>query len=363
MILSANSRINILYVILSFEIGGMEQMVADLILSLDRSRFNPVVVCLKALGPIAVELEKMEVEIIKLEPMTPLISFLYPKQLVDIIKDHKIDVVHTHSGAWHKAAIAGFWGGAKTIIYTDHGRFYPDSRKLIVLDRLYEPFTKHVVCVSDALAEYMANTVGISKSKISCIINGIDEAKFHGARTPQKDVANRIGIIARLAPVKDLTTLIHALQILRDKGTEATLTIAGDGPERKNLEHLADSLGIINTVNFLGFRRDIPAILADIDIFVLSSLSEGTSLTLLEAMAAGKPVVVTNVGGNPAIVQNEENGLLVPPAEPAALAEALHRLMMDREMRERMSDANKCAIRERYSLREMASAYEQLYAG
>jgi len=358
-----SSMINVLYVILSFDIGGMEQMVADLILSLDRTRFNPVVVCLKALGPIAAELERKGVEIIKLNPTTPLVSFLYPKQLIDIINAHNIEVVHTHSGSWHKAAIAGFWGGARSVIYTDHGRFYPDSRKLIMLDRLYGPLTKHVVCVSDALAEYMRATVGISKSKISCIINGVDESKFQGARTPQKDVANRIGIIARLVPVKDIATLIHALKLLNDKGAEATLTIAGDGPERKNLEYLATSLGLVDFINFLGFRRDIPAILTDIDIFVLSSLSEGTSLTLLEAMAAGKPVVVTNVGGNPAIVHDEVNGLLVPPAKPTALADAIHRLMLDREKRERMSEANICAIRERYSLRGMASAYEKLYAG
>lgn len=359
--LRQSGKTNVLFVILSFEIGGMEQMVSDLILNLDRTRFNPLVVCLKALGPIAAELEKQGVKIIKLEQMTPVISFVYPKQLVDIIREHNIDVVHTHSGSWHKAAIAGVWGGARTIIYTDHGRFYPDSRRLMVLDRLYSSVTTHVVCVSDALAEYMVHKVGITSTKVKCIINGIDENKFVLARHPQQEHASRIGIIARLAPVKDITTLIQAVKLLLDKGIEVSLTIAGDGPERVNLEHLSASLGIAGAVNFLGFRRDVANVLAEIDLFVLCSLSEGTSLTLLEAMAAGKPVVVTNVGGNSAIVNDGVNGLLVPPGDPVALADALQKLMADRDLRERMGATNIHTIQERYSLDRMASAYESLY--
>jgi sugar transferase (PEP-CTERM/EpsH1 system associated) len=356
-------RVNILYVILSFEIGGMEQMVADLILSLDRTRFNPVVVCLKARGPIAAELEQRGITIITLDPMTPLVSFVYPGQLVRIMRDHRIDVVHTHSGAWHKAAIAGFWGGVRSVVYTDHGRFYPDSRKLIILDRLYSPFTSHVVCVSDALAEYMVHVVGISPGKVRCIINGIEENKFSSARASQKNHADRIGIIARLAPVKDIATLIRAVKVLHERGIESSLTIAGDGPERDSLEQLSASLGIADAVSFLGFRRDIVTVLAEIDLFVLCSLSEGTSLTLLEAMAAGKPVVATNVGGNPAIVKDGVNGLLVLPGDQAALADALQKLMVDRELRESMSAANIRTIRERYSLKEMTASYEALYAG
>lgn len=356
-------KINILYVILSFEIGGMEQMVADLILSLDRTRFNPVVVCLRALGPIADDLAQYGIEIIKLEPMTPLISFVYPNQLIKIIREHKIDVVHTHSGCWHKAAIAGFWGGVKNIIYTDHGRLYPDNWKLIFLDKLYSPITTHILCVSEALSEYMVNEVGVPKSKVKCIINGIDENRFALIRQHQKKHANHIGIIARLAAVKDISNLIYAIKLLRDRGSDALLTIAGDGPEREKLERLTDSLGIADSVNFLGFRRDIDNVLTKIDLFVLCSLSEGTSLTLLEAMAAGKPVVVTNVGGNPAIVKDGVNGFLVSPGDPSALADALHRLIGDRDLREQMSAANIHIIQKHYSLKKMVSAYETLYAG
>lgn len=353
----------ILYVILSLEIGGMEQVVADLALNLDRRRFNPVVVCINALGPIAEELQKEGVTVVKLDRMTPILSYIYPHQLVKVIREHQVDVVHVHSGCWHKAAIAGFLAGVKTIIYTDHGRHVPDSRKVIFLDRVYSLITTHVVGVSQDLADYMVRVVGVSRAKVSSVINGVDEKKLVAARRPQKDCADRLGIIARLAPEKDLATLLRAVKLLRDKGMDASLTVAGDGPERGMLEKLVASLNLECSVTFLGFRRDVAAIFADIDIFVLSSVSEGTSVTLLEAMAAGKPVVVTNVGGNPALVRDGVNGLLVPPREPAALADSLFRLMGDKALREDMSAANIRSIREDYSIRSMAMAYEKLYDG
>lgn len=356
-----NKKRNVLFVILSLEIGGMEQVVSDLILNLDRSRFNPVVVCLDSLGQLACELEKHNIEIIKLKTMLPVVSYLFPLKLMEIIKKYRINVIHTQSGCWHKAAMAGFLCGVKTIIYTDHGRHSPDIKKVIYLDRVYSLITTDVVCVSQELAEYMSKVVGIPRRLISCIINGVDEKKFIASRSSQKDFSGRIGIIARLVPVKDLPTLLLAIKILKDKNIRVTLTIAGDGPERRKLEQLASSLFVEGIVTFLGFRRDISTILSNIDIFVLSSLSEGTSVTLLEAMSAGKPVVVTNVGGNPAIVNNGVNGIVVPPGDPEAMALALCCLLEDREMRERMSIANINSVSQHYSLRNMVESYEKLY--
>lgn len=356
-----HEAINVLYVILSFEIGGMEQVVSDLILSIDKKKFSPIVVCLNSLGPIASELESRGIKIIKLPPMMPVLSYLFPLQLIRIIRKYQISVVHTQSGCWHKAAIAGFWGGVNTIVYTDHGRHVPDIKKIMLLDRLYSFITDHVVGVSQELADYMANAVGVSRAKVSCIINGIDINKFEPAQRTQKDFADRIGIIARLAPVKDISTLLHSIKLLHDRGMKVSLTVAGDGPERELLEKLAVSLDVNNSVTFLGFRRDIVNVLSEMDIFVLCSISEGTSITLLEAMAAGKPVVVTNVGGNPAIIKDGINGLLVLPKNPELLADALSRLISDKALREQMSVTNINTVHQNYSLRSMAAAYEKLY--
>jgi glycosyltransferase involved in cell wall biosynthesis len=171
-----------------------------------------------------------------------------------------------------------------------------------------------------------------------------------------------IGIIARLALVKDVGTLLNAMQIVLKECPNCLLQIVGDGPERDKLEKLAINCGIRNKVEFLGFRRDIPEVLAGIDIFTLSSLSEGTSITILEAMAAGNPVVATRVGGNPSLIEEGVNGFLVPAGQPKELALALLRLAKDARLRERIGEVNKKKAEKEYSIQAMAANYERLYA-
>jgi sugar transferase (PEP-CTERM/EpsH1 system associated) len=357
-----HKKINILFVILSLEIGGMEQVVADLIRHVDPEQFTPVVACLEALGPIATELSKQGVTVVLVGKMTPMLSFAYPDKLVKLIRDYRIDVVHVHSGCWHKAALAARLCGIRNVIYTEHGRIFPDNKAVMLLDRLYAPLTRHVVVVSDNLAEYMCSVVGIPSKKISVIINGIDVERFRIARCPSTTDDNlRIGIIARLAPVKDIATLVRAMAIVNQHNPHLLLSIVGDGPERGHLELLVNDLGLSPVVTFHGFRRDIPEVLRKIDIFTLCSLSEGTSITLLEAMASGKPVVVTNVGGNPAIVEQGVNGFLVPAGEPESLAQALLKLADDPALRQSMAAANINKVTEHYSIQAMARHYEALY--
>jgi len=356
------NKIKVLHILLSLEIGGMEQVVADLITHLDADEFFPVVACLESLGPIAAELGKKGVTVVQVERMAPLLSFAYPANLMKLIRDFRIDVVHVHSGCWHKAALAARLCGIRNVLYTEHGRIFPDSPAVMFLDRLYSPLTRHVVVVSDNLAKYMCSDIGIPARKISVIINGIDVERFRPARCPPvKTDKLRIGIIARLAPVKDITTLVRAMVIVNQNNPDLLLSIVGDGPERYLLESLVKELGLSSVVGFHGFRRDIPEVLREMDIFTLCSLSEGTSITLLEAMASGKPVVVTNVGGNPAIIKMGVNGLLVPAGEPDSLAQALLKLAEDSELRQSMGVANINRVTEKYSIQAMTRKYEALY--
>lgn len=355
-------KTRVLHVVLSLEIGGMEQVVADLIKSTNQDEFVSVVACLNDLGPIAEELISVGVQVLKVDSMTPIVSYLYPGKLIRIIREQKIDVVHVHSGCWHKTAIAARYCGVKKIIYTDHGRKFPDSSKVMILDRLVSPITRHVVAVSDNLGKYLRVNVGIPEKKVKVIINGIDVDRFLIARNlVTSNVCLRFGIIARLAPVKDIATLIRAMAIVRQHNPHVLLSIVGDGPERDSLESLVNELGLAQVISFLGFRRDIPSVLKEIDIFVLVSLSEGTSITLLEAMASGKPVVVTDVGGNPAIVEQGVNGLLVPPGDSEVLAQALLNISVDSELRQSMATANINKVTEHYSIQSMARHYEVLY--
>lgn len=355
-------KLRVLHVLLSLEIGGMEQVAADLIKHLDSEQFIPVVACLESLGPIADELIRQGIEVVKVDKMIPILSFFYPGKLIKLIKKYRIDIVHVHSGCWHKAALAAKLCGLCNIIYTEHGRIFPDSRVVMLLDRFYSPLTKTVVVVSENLAEYMCIEVGIPAKKIKIIINGIDVERFQVARNPVVASENiRIGIIARLAPVKDISTLVRAMVIIHQRKPDMQLTIVGDGPERESLESLVKTFSLTSVVTFLGFRRDIPTILKDIDIFTLSSLSEGTSITLLEAMAAGKPVVVTNVGGNPAVVEEGVNGFLVPSGNSDALAHALLQLAENISLMRDISSANIHTVTQHYSIQVMARHYESLY--
>jgi len=355
-------KIRVLFVILSMEIGGMEQVVADLIKHLDRNQFTPIVACLESLGPIAVELKKQGISVLQVGRIIPILSFIYPAKLIGVMRGYNINVVHIQSGCWHKAALAARLCGIRNVTYTEHGRIFPDSRVVMFLDRLYSPLTRNVVTVSDKLADYMHSTIGIPKKKISVIINGIDIKRFQIANSSSSiDDLVRVGIIARLAPVKDIATLVRAMSIVRHHNPHILLSIIGDGSERDSLESLVRELGLGNVVTFHGFRRDIPQMLQEIDIFTLSSLSEGTSITLLEAMASGKPVVVTNVGGNSAIVEQGVNGFLVPAGEPELLAQSLLKLADDPMLRQTMATANINKVVKYYSIQAMARGYEALY--
>lgn len=352
---------NILIVILSLEIGGMEQVVFDLITSLNKDKYNIKVICIHSFGQISNELKSLGIQVIKLDDMIPLVSFLFPYNLIKEIKDFKADIIHVHSGCWHKAAMAGWIAGVDKILYTEHGRYFPESNKLVLLDNIFSRITTNVITVSENLATYMHEVIGISKNKISVIINGINVDKFIPSRDLDRLSAKRIGIIARLAPVKDIGTLLRAMRIVIDAYTDVQLDIIGDGPERAFLEDLTKELNLSKSVNFHGFRRDIPEVLFPIDIFVLSSISEGTSITLLEAMAAGKPVVVTNVGGNPAIIEDGVNGFLVPSQDPERMADAIIRLIKENETRRKMGQANIRKVENNYSIQAMALQYENCY--
>ena len=352
----------VLHVILSLEIGGMEQVVADLVRSLDRGRFTPIVACLQALGPIAEELSSRGIRVIKVPAMASKLSFLYPGALIRVVRETGAGIVHAHSGCWYKAVIAARLAGVRRIVYTEHGRRYPDTAAVMFADRVFSRWTSRVVAVSGELAEYLRDVVGIAGGKVTVIINGVDLSRFPSPGAPRAGGPVRVGIIARLAPVKDIATLLRAMKIVALAHPGTLLEVVGDGPERGGLEKLAAELGIRGAVRFLGFRRDVPEVMAGFDIFTLCSLSEGTSVTILEAMAAGKPVVATAVGGTPALLNDGVNGFLVPAGDPERLAGALAALVGDGELRGSIGAANREKVQRRYSLQAMVRRYEELYA-
>jgi glycosyltransferase involved in cell wall biosynthesis len=287
----------------------------------------------------------------------------------------RTDLVHAHQYTpWFYAASGAIRGWSRPrILFTEHGRHYPDHRrpKRTVFNQALLPWTDGIVAVCGFVRDCLAANEALPRRRIRIIYNGVDAERFDGtcdrsrARAAQGvDPADPlVGIAARFAPVKDHATLLRAFARVLRSVPRAKLVLAGDGPLRESLETQARGLGIDSSCRFLGVRRDIPALLPSWDVFCLSSLSEGTSVTLLEAMACGLPVVATRVGGNPEIVEEGKTGLLAPRGDDAKLAEAIVRVLTDPTRARAMGEAGRARARSAFTLERMAEDYRALYRG
>jgi glycosyltransferase involved in cell wall biosynthesis len=228
-----------------------------------------------------------------------------------------------------------------------------------------------IATVSREVAQMVTREWRVSPSRVAVVHNGVrvpalDEGIETRARwrrelgVGESDVL--IGTVAVFRPVKDLHTMLEAMALIVRETSRARLVLMGAGPLKNELEATAERLGLTSVVHFPGFRRDATQLLPALDTFVLSSVSEGISLALLEAMAAGVPVVATRVGGNLEILNNPECGLLVPPRSPRNLADAILSLMNDATRRRELSAGGRRRVEEAFSLGRMIRAYESLYA-
>lgn len=362
-------RVTVAHVVLSLEIGGMETVIANIARNIDNDLYRLVIICIKRIGSIGYDLIGEGVRVIRLPMMARKISFLYPGALIDTLRREGVDIIHTHSGCWHKAAIAGRLSGVKGIIYTEHGRSVPDSRTIVMLDKIISRFTDHIIPVSHDLEEYLKYKIKIDHRKIYKIENGIDTNYFEAlpknkSLMKELDIPEDcfvIGNIARLALIKDHKTLIQAFSLALKTCPNMKLIIVGDGAERENLEELIQKLKLVDNVMFLGFRRDIKELLSIFDVFALSSISEGTSITILEAMASGKPIIAANVGGNSNLIIDGETGFLVRPKMVDDFAEKIIFLNKKREVIRDMGVNGARFIKENFSAEKMTRRYEALY--
>jgi glycosyltransferase involved in cell wall biosynthesis len=254
------------------------------------------------------------------------------------------------------------------VIHTKHGRNQPDVARKVLLNRLASTLTDRVVAVSADAADVALHLENVPETKVVTISNGVDTTAFRPA-DPRAARALlgvpaggfHVGVVARLAAVKDHATLLEAFALLRNERPDAHLTLVGDGPERAALLDRSRALGLIGSVCFVGARRDVAALLPAFDVFALSSTSEGISLTLLEAAAAGLPIVATRVGGNAEVVLDGATGTLVSPCDPRAFAAALAALSR-RSDRAAVGLAGRAHVERWFSVERMARAYQDLYS-
>lgn len=350
-------------------IGGLQRVVTTLCETIDRRAFDVQVLCLRALGPFSTEIENMGLRVTLL-PQTGRTDYMSFAKVARILRAERIDVIHTHNTQpFVDGTLGALLAGVETVVHTDHGRMFPDKKRYMLAERMVSRFAYRVVGVSDDTARKLIHYEKIHPEKVLTIANGIDGARF---TAPVDRAAARadlgldadslvIGVAARLSVEKGIAYLLEALPRVVSCFPAVVLLIAGEGPLEAELRRMAKALGVDHHVRFLGPRTDIPLLLSLFDVYALPSLSEGLPMILLEAMAAGCPILATAVGGIPSAVQSEVNGLLVPPQDPASLAAALTRVLASPELRHRLADQARGSFRARFSAEAMARQYERLY--
>lgn len=294
------------------------------------------------------------------------------RQITDIFRSNRIQVAHSHEfGMGVYGAIAARRTGSRHIITMHGGRYYAERRRRRSALRWAARRSAALVAVSEATARDLRTTLRLPNDEVRVVHNGIPfrEGDRSSLRNELDISANELLIVAvgNLYPVKGHAVLLRALGQLQRSGTIARapwrLAIAGRGEEEQKLRVLAAEQGIADRVTLLGFRKDVPDVLAAADVFVMPSLSEGLPLALVEAMAAGLPVVVSDVGGVPEVAVAGREAILVPPGDPARLADGLGTLLRDSGARGAMgAAARERAVRD-FSVSTMCEAYERLYRG
>jgi sugar transferase (PEP-CTERM/EpsH1 system associated) len=367
-----------MHVVFSFDVGGLENGVVNLINHMPGDRFRHIVVALTrcAFG-FSKRITREDVEFVSLDKSPGHAIKLYPR-LYRLFRDYRPAVVHTRNLAALEAVVPARAAGVPVRVHGEHGWDVSDpqgtQRKFQLMRRLYRPFVDRYVALSRHLSCYLTEAVGVPAARVERICNGVDTVRFH----PGPEGRSRldgcpfgapdevlIGTVGRLQAVKDQRSLVRAFAHLvaqRAPGAERLrLAIAGEGPIQEQLEAEILAGGIGTRVWLGGARADVPEVMRSLDVFVLPSLAEGISNTILEAMASGLPVVATAVGGNPELVEHRRTGTLVPPADYVALADALAPYIADPLLRRRHGEAGRRRVEAEFSLDHMVDRYVALY--
>ncbi len=366
--------VTVLHVIDTLGFGGAERFLAGLVQHLDRDRFRPVVAWLSKAGPFAQRLEEAGIEVVGIHARghrdaKALIT------LVRLMRELKVDVVNTHlfvDGFYGR--LAALWAGVPARVVTQQNAYDDPRRRLpawqIWANRALAPFTQRFVAVSQATKEYLHRVEWVPEHKIHVIPNAItppppvpEEAvrALRGMWAAREGAGPLVGTVARLEPQKGLDVLVDAMTQVREHLPDVRCVIVGAGALREALAARIRDRGLEGTVRLVGTREDIPVVLASLDVFVLPSRFEGLSLALLEAMAAGRPVVATAVSGTVEVVQDGETGILVPPEDAAALAQGIVRVLENREEARRLGAAARQRVLTHYTISAVARQYEALY--
>lgn len=364
-----NHPLTVMHVIRSLDTGGMEIMLLELLRKLDTKKFRPLVCCLEGQGSNAQEAEGMGVKVVaekKKDGFDPGLIF----RLARLLKRERVVICHSHNYlAQVYSTVASRLSRTPVTVHTQHGMAWLYRRKRWIKRRFLSYIADKTITVSTGARDAYIRSLRLPSHKVAVVPNGVDLTLFRSrpeAVMKREEIGLKngdmvVGTVARLSPEKDHFNLLRAFSLVTSSRGNVKLLLVGDGPMRDKLKEMVRASGLMDKVVFLGNRRDVPELLNVIDIFVLPSLTEGLSMALLEAMATGKPIVATNVGGNPEIVMDGETGIIAPPRDPENMAGALLKILSNRELAREMGRKGRERVEKEFSLEKMTRGYEAIY--
>ena len=373
--MAAGRKIKMIQVTHDLNIGGLQRLVVDISKNLDKSRYQVTVCALREGGVLEQELRESGIEVIKLvPPFADGTDYLTFWKLYRIFRKERPDIIHTHnSQPFIEGGMAALLARVPAFVHTEHGRHFPDKRRYMFAERVMSHFASCIVAVSDSAGNDLVTYEKIAPEKIRTVMNGIDGGRFRrrvfsGREEKLGELGIRgydfiLGFAGRLAPEKGLIHLLKAMRRLADGSPDKKilLLIAGEGSMMDELTGEAGRLGLEGSVRFLGPRLDMDELMGTFDVFVLPSLREGLPLVLLEAAAAGLPIVATRVGGNGFAVKDGLNGYLVGAGDDAALYNALRALLGDREKIRKFGESSREIFDNNFSIGKMMGQYLKIY--
>jgi sugar transferase (PEP-CTERM/EpsH1 system associated) len=368
----------VLHVVYRFDTGGLENGVVNLINHMPAAAYRHAVLALTEVAPaFAQRVQREGVEFRALHKTPGHGVKLYPR-LLQVFRELRPAIVHTRNLAALECQVPAWAAGVGVRVHGEHGRDSDDPagavRRYQWMRRAYRPFVHHYVALSGDLGSYLRSRVGVPASRLSQIINGVDIERFSPARParaalhgspfndPQLFIVGTVGRMLTVKAQPDLArAFVRALELCPQLHARLRLVMVGDGALRAQAQAILDTAGVQDLAWLPGERADVPDVMRALDGFVLPSLAEGISNTILEAMATALPVLATRVGGNAELVAEGDTGDIVPAGDVDALAAALVRLSTDPVRAATMGRAGRARAEQMFSLPAMVQAYQDLY--
>jgi glycosyltransferase involved in cell wall biosynthesis len=360
-------KLKIVHMVEDLEVGGLEKVLTTIVQGLNKNKYEVEVWCLAAGGLIADELEKNGITV----RVLGLISYHNPIPIIKLallLRQERVDIVHTHG---HFPGMFARLSGLLARIPKTITHIHTTQKRRIFVEKVFSLLSYKILCVSQAVQEFIVREEGVNRNKTILIYNGIETP---GEEVPSKRIlATRrtfgfaeddvvLIVVASLTRHKGHKLLLDAFanEIMRNPNLK--LLIVGAGPLKAEIETHSQKLGISSSVRFAGLRRDVPLLLSMSDIFVLPSVErEGLGLAIIEAMAMRKPVIGSELGGIPEVIENGVNGLLFPPGDTDKLLYAIDLLAKDKDLRERMGQMGRKIFEKKFTERQMIDAIEAIY--